>query len=314
MKYFAKITVATTLCVLLASTWARAQAPSGNGSLLGSVTDDTGVSVAAATVGITGPVAESTRTDAHGRFDFENLPPGSYEITVAKGGYQTGKATEAVGAGQAVTIPLTIHLATLTSLRTIGTVCATRDSTFNTSTASVNVVPAQTFQEQGATQVTAVLNEVPGVQISYPGSSANGAAPGAITSPNIRNGLSYETATLIDGHPLSVGLFGDYVTTFLNPYLLQSAEIVKGPGAMAPQVNYAINGTVNFRTKIRRPTSRLSTRSAGAAAMPRSTRSASETRFWTTGSVSSWASPATTIRPRCTSPPPISIRGVVPCF
>jgi hypothetical protein len=35
----------------------------------------------------------------------------------------------------------------------------------------------------------------------------------------------------------------------LNPYLLGDAEIINGPGAMAPQVNYAINGTVNFRTK-----------------------------------------------------------------
>ena len=83
----------------------------------------------------------------------------------------------------------------------------------------------------------------------YPGSSANGASAGAIAFPNIRNGLSYETATLIDGHPLSVGLYGDYVTTFLNPALLGSAEVIKGPGATAPEVDYAINGTVNFRTK-----------------------------------------------------------------
>jgi hypothetical protein len=105
------------------------------------------------------------------------------------------------------------------------------------------------FNMQGATQVTQVLDQVPGVQISYPGGSANGASTGAITFPNIRNGLSYETATLIDGHPLSVGLYGDYVTTFLNPALLQSAEVIKGPGAMPPEENYAINGTVNFRTK-----------------------------------------------------------------
>ena len=78
--------------------------------------------------------------------------------------------------------------------------------------------------------------------------SGNGAAAGAIPFPNIRGGLSFETASLIDGHPVSVGAFGDYVSTFLNAFTLGSVEVVKGPGANAPEVNYAIGGTVNFRT------------------------------------------------------------------
>ena len=97
--------------------------------------------------------------------------------------------------------------------------------------------------------MTYVLDQIPGMQISYPGSAANGASTGAITFPNIRNGLSYETATLIDGHPLSVGLYGDYVTTFLESGAAAVGRSHQGPGATAPQVNYAINGTVNFRTK-----------------------------------------------------------------
>jgi outer membrane receptor protein involved in Fe transport len=236
------------LCLVVTLASAGAQSASF-GSIAGTAVDDTGAAVAAAAVTISGPVARSTKTDARGAFTFSDLPPGGYHITIAKGGYQTAIASQTVHAGETAVLAIGIHLATLTTLRTIGSVRSTAESVFNTSTASVAIVPQQTFAEQGATQVTPVLNEIPGVQISYPGSSANGAAPGAITFPNIRDGLSYETATLIDGHPLSVGLYGDYVTTFLNPYLLQSAEVIKGPGAMAPQVNYAINGTVNFRTK-----------------------------------------------------------------
>jgi outer membrane receptor protein involved in Fe transport len=243
-----KIAIALALCALLSPAQTVAQGPSP-GSIGGSITDNTGAAVAAATISISGPVSKSTKSNAKGEFLFDNLPPGSYRISIAKGGYQTSVATQVLGAGETANVSVTIDLATLTSLRTIGAVKATRESPFNTSTASVNVVTSQTFQEQGATQVTSVLNEIPGIQISFPGSSANGVAPGAIAFPNIRDGLSYETATLIDGHPLSVGLYGDYVTTFLNPYLLQGAEVIKGPGAMAPQVNYAINGTVNFRTK-----------------------------------------------------------------
>jgi hypothetical protein len=138
---------------------------------------------------------------------------------------------------------------TFQSLRTIASVRAAGRGVFNTTPASVNIVSAQTFMDQGQTQVMKVLNETPGIVASLPQSSANGADPGAITFPNIRGALSYETASLIDGHPISVGSFGDYVTTFINPFMLQNVEVIKGPGADAPEVNYAIGGTVNFLTK-----------------------------------------------------------------
>jgi hypothetical protein len=247
MRYYIRIAALITIAALVPSAPLLAQS---SGSIRGTVDDDDGSPVAGAAVSVAGPVREATKTDASGTFAFTGLPNGQYDIAVSKGGYQTSASSPiAVSSATPVTLAIILHVASFSSLRTIAAVKSNRESTFNTSTASVNVVTAQAFVQQGATQVTPVLNEIPGIQISYPGASANGAAPGAITFPNIRDGLSYETATLIDGHPLSVGLYGDYVTTFLNPYLLQSAEIIKGPGAMAPQVNYAINGTVNFRTK-----------------------------------------------------------------
>jgi outer membrane receptor protein involved in Fe transport len=232
-----------------------AGAQPASGTLRGTVKDEGGNAVVAATVSIAGPKTTSTQTDAQGAFAFSGIPSGTYSITVAHAGYQTASQSgEAVSAGTAVELAVVLHAASFSSLKTIAVVSIARAGQFNTSTAAVNEVPAQTFGEQAQPQVTQVLNQVPGVQISYPGSSANGAVPGAITFPNVRNGLSYETASLIDGHPLSVGLYGDYVTTFLNSYLLQSVEVIKGPGAMAPEVNYAINGTVNFRTKDPTPT------------------------------------------------------------
>jgi hypothetical protein len=247
MRYYFRLAALVTIAALVPAAPVLAQ---GTGSIRGTVADDGGAPVAGASVSVDGPMHENTKTDSSGTFTFASLSNGAYEIVVVKGGYQTAATSGvAVAAGNATNLAVTLHVASFSSLRQIAAVKASRDSAFNTSTASIAVVTAQTFAQQGATSVTPVLNQVPGVQISYPGSSANGAAPGAITFPNIRDGLSYETATLIDGHPLSVGLYGDYVTTFLNPYLLQSAEVIKGPGAMAPQVNYAVNGTVNFRTK-----------------------------------------------------------------
>ncbi len=225
-------------------------AQNANATVQGTVTDDSGAPVTNATVVIRGASTYTGTTDKNGAFSISGIAPGVYVLAITKPGYETATATDfAVLGGQTQSVQVTIHPQTFSSLRTIATVRASGQATFNTSPASVSVINAQAFVNQAQPQVGRILNQIPGVQNSLPTSSANGAAPGAITVPNIRGGLSFETASLIDGHPLAVGDFGDYVTTFLSSYLLGSVEVVKGPGAMAPQTNYAINGTVNFRTK-----------------------------------------------------------------
>ena len=227
-----------------------AQADSqSTGSVSGSLHDVSGAPVAGATIAVRGAKSYYALSDAKGNFSVSDIAPGVYEIIVTKPGYQTATDTDyTVLAGQSQNVVVTMHAATFSSLRTIATVRAVGRGTFNTTPAAVNVVPAAAFADQGAVQVTRVLSQVPGVQISFPSSNANAAVPGGITVPNIRGAGSFETATLIDGHPLSVGTYGDYVTTFLNSYMFSNTEVVKGPGATVP-VNDAIGGTLNFRTK-----------------------------------------------------------------
>lgn len=219
-------------------------------SVTGLVTDTSGVPVRGASVTLSGPQRYTATSDDHGRYSLAGVVPGVYTATVSRTGFQTGSEQDvAVTAGQPYALNVQLAAPTLTSLRVIGSSRTIFSrSTFNTSPASVNVVNTQTFIDQGQPQVKAILNQTPGIVISLPATSGNGSSPGAITFPNIRGGLSFETASLIDGHPVSVGAYGDYVSTFLNSFLLQSIEVVKGPGANAPEVNYAIGGTVNFRT------------------------------------------------------------------
>lgn len=226
-----------------------AQASASTADVSGTVKDDTGAPVSGAVVTLSGPSTVSATTDAKGAFSMSNVTQGLYRIIVQKAGFDTATDSISVIAGTPTSLDVHLHISTLTSLRTIATVRTGGRGTINTSTAAIDSVPSAVFAQQGQAQVTRVLNQVPGTQISLPQTSANGSVPGAITFPNIRGALSFETATLIDGHPLSVGTFGDYVTTFLNSALFQGVEVIKGPGAMAPQVNYAIGGTVNFRTK-----------------------------------------------------------------
>jgi outer membrane receptor protein involved in Fe transport len=219
-------------------------------SVSGTVTDTTGAPVSGAGVLLTGPTSYSTTTNGKGAFAISNVAPGVYTVSISKAGYNTAVQNDiALVAGQSQTLTVSIAAVTFSSLRTIAHVSVNGRGAINQTAASIDVVQPQTFIDQAAPQVTRVLSQIPGLQISFPSNSANAAAPGAITIPNIRDATSYETASLIDGHYISVGQYGDNVTTFIDPFVFGSVEVIKGPGAESPVVNNAIGGTVNFHTK-----------------------------------------------------------------
>ncbi|MFN2448527.1 MAG: TonB-dependent receptor domain-containing protein [Candidatus Baltobacteraceae bacterium] len=218
-------------------------------SVTGRVSDENDSPIAGADVSLRGPSRQHTTTDAAGAFTLNGLTPGIYVLAVYKAGYASAVQNDVtLLGGQTTSLAVRLQRQTFSSLRTIASV-RTNGRGINTTPASVDVVTNQTFVDQAQPQVTRVLSQIPGIQISFPSNSANAAAPGSITVPNIRAATSYETASLIDGHPISVGQYGDNVTTFLNSFMFGSVEVVKGPGADAPEVNNAIGGTVNFRTK-----------------------------------------------------------------
>src|SRR3984957_7119489 len=81
----------STLYVFLAlASHVRAQQTLGG--ITGTVTDDSGAVVPAATVTAVGDQTKLTRelqTDAEGAYNFVNLPIGSYTLTVTHTGFQT---------------------------------------------------------------------------------------------------------------------------------------------------------------------------------------------------------------------------------
>jgi outer membrane receptor protein involved in Fe transport len=237
------------LCMAPAAAQTTPAAPAAATTVSGVATDTNGAPLANATLRFRGPADYTVTTDARGAYRV-TVVPGVYTVTASKSGYN--QATEqdfTVVAGQPSTLNVQLSQATLTSLQQIGRVTTrVRGSVFNATPASVQTVTNQTFQDQGQQQVQRVLDQTPGIVIDHPGTSATNASPGAITFPSIRGGLGFETSSLIDGHPLAVGNFGDYVTSFLNADTFQSIELVKGPGANLGQINFAINGAVNFRT------------------------------------------------------------------
>ncbi|MBV9408774.1 MAG: carboxypeptidase regulatory-like domain-containing protein, partial [Candidatus Eremiobacteraeota bacterium] len=222
------------------------------GTIRGVVSDPSAGPLAGATVTARGPAgARSASTGSDGAFAITGLAPGLYQVTAAKGGYQPATLTDlALTGGGEQRVDVTLQAVTLTTLKVIGgTSTSVRGSrsAFNTTPASVASVSQQAFHDQAAPQVMQILDQTPGIVAGQQGGAGNGAAAASVTFANIRGGLAYETATLLDGHPLA-NVSGFYNLQYLNPAVFQSVEIIKGPGAAAPQINYAIGGSVNFRT------------------------------------------------------------------
>jgi hypothetical protein len=229
-----------------------AQNAPNSATVSGTVSDSQGAPINGATVTFSGPTTASATTDANGHYSVA-LAPGVYTQTVEHGGYQTVTQTDLAVVAGGLSVNVSLSASTFSSLQTIGSTRTTASraggrTPFNVTPASVQVTTQQVFKDEGQLQMRQVLDQTPGIISGLPGTSSNTAAPGAITFPDIRGALSFETAALIDGHPLAVQDFGDYVTSFLSPYMFQSVETIKGPGAASPLVNRAIGGTVNFRT------------------------------------------------------------------
>jgi outer membrane receptor protein involved in Fe transport len=227
---------------------AEARQPAATGAITGTVRNGDGLPISGAAVTIQGAGAR-TVTATDGTFAVTGIPGGIYTVVVTRGGFQTSStAGVAVAGGTSTALSITLAQSSFSSLRVIGGTSTTASGRLpiNTTPSSVSVITSQQFADQGSAQIVDLLNETPGVIASQNG--YNGASQGVGWVVQIRGGLAYETESLIDGHPLSVGASGVYNPVLINPYVLQNVELVKGPGSMPTEINGAINGTINYVT------------------------------------------------------------------
>ncbi len=241
-----------TSTTLVASAQAVAAA---TGTLAGVVTDEAHKPMGGVEIRVAGPVARTAVSADDGSFAFNAVPEGVYSVNASRAGFTPIGDNVTVIAGQTTNATLHLAPASFSSLQTIGRVSASGGarSTFNTSTAAITTISGSALTDQGELGVDHALNELPGVTIGistgFTGDgNANGASPLVTGIPTVRGALPYETESLIDGHPMSIGEYGTFNPSFISPYILQDVEVAKGPGAQATNINYAIGGTINFRT------------------------------------------------------------------
>jgi hypothetical protein len=220
------------------------------GQIRGTVTGAHG-GLGGASIEAAGPIVRTTASRADGTFVLSNLAPGLYRVTVHAAGYiEASRADIAIADGETV-VDVTLAAAS-SNLKQIGTVKTTATGGhFNVTPAAVQTISAQVLDERDVPQVREILESVPGVSLSrsseYEGNSS--AAFDNVVFAIVRGGEPFETGTLIDGHPMYGAASNQgFSVGWIPTGIIQSIDIVKGPGATTPSINNAINGSVNFIT------------------------------------------------------------------
>lgn len=147
---------------------ASAAAPSsGSGTVSGTVKDKTGAVVANAQV-VLQPGGTTAATNAQGRFYIQNVPAGSYTVTISDVGFQNAVATITVNAGQNTLADTTLNVASANQRVVVtanigGDVAAINEQ--RTSANILNVMTAEQIQNLPNQSIATVLGRMPGVTV-----------------------------------------------------------------------------------------------------------------------------------------------------
>jgi outer membrane receptor protein involved in Fe transport len=227
----------------------------------GSVASRNGPPIAAASVtlkSVNGSEVAKTTSAADGKFDFEDIPAGSYQLVITAAGYTT-TTTPVTYDGIHPQIAAVALTATGTvSLSTIGTATATVQGGLNISNAPSLSIPNQAFTTTGSFEVDQLLESLPGVTIQ----KTEGSPAGGESLLNIRGvgssddlegpegvGAADEVLVLQDGEPLISGNFGSYDLASLTSAIYSRVELIQGTGGTVLYGTPTIGGVLNLVTR-----------------------------------------------------------------
>ncbi len=212
-------------------------------TITGQVVADAGRGVPSASVLIQGGGQRLTVTTAADGTFTAPVPPGIYTITVTKAGFQTGTTDVTVAAGAATSVNVSLTTASLSTLNVIGRTSSTTQANsarFNVTSTSISTINADQLRARNTADLTAMVQELPGITI-----------PHATSNPNqgfVLRGLRYETVTELDGHPVSSGTSGTFLTNYASSQIFGGVDVLKGGGLDGPISGESGIGIVNLRT------------------------------------------------------------------
>jgi outer membrane receptor protein involved in Fe transport len=211
----------------------HAQTPTG--TISGRVNDQGSLAVPGATVSITSPNLQGTRTTVtseNGDFIFPGLPPGTYTVAVELSGFATVKQTRDVGAGQPVTVDVTLRPAALSE---VVTVTARTDAFTNTVQAATNIQSELLATLPTARTILSAVNVAPAAHATGPNN--------AIT---IGGAMSADNLFMLDGVQIQDNIRGTPFTLFIEDAIQETTVSTSGISA---EYGRFTGGVVNAITR-----------------------------------------------------------------
>jgi len=210
--------------------------------LAGSVKDESRANIPGAEVALIHPqqaVLYATRTDADGKFTFDNIKPGSYELKILGRGFSAYRTAVQITPGATKNLDVVLMVNSLTE-----EVMVTAEAGYVSDARSlaqlVNVISEPKILERSTEVVAQVADEEPGVNLQRTSPSLSAVFVRGLTGRNVAvyvDGVRYTTSAQRGG----VGTF----FSLIEPSSLQTVEILRGPTS-SQYGSDAHGGVVNF--------------------------------------------------------------------
>ena len=219
----------------------------GTYSVKGRVIDAaTGLALAGVILQTVGPTEKNATTDSVGTFSFSGLDAGTYSLQATLIGYET-TLSEEFAIGQGFSLPLTLALqrsSGTSTTRVLARTTVTASRSLQKATVIYEQVSGNTLQHQGVTRAADAIRRMGGVD----NTSSDTASFGDDVHLAIRGIGDLETVSLIDGHPIALGLSGGLNYEITPSFGLRAVQVVYGAGAGDLYGVDAIGGVVDMQT------------------------------------------------------------------
>ena len=210
----------------------------------GTVVDETGGLLPGASVDLTDARTRmSTTTGGRGEYTFDNVAPGTYNLTVSLVGFAQRTQSVSVSAGSTSVPQIQLGIAGQTDVVVVS--AARTPTALIDAPATMTVIPAEVLASTPAQNYGDVLRQVPGVNvIQLSARDIN------ITNRQATATLSNTQLVLLDGRSIYLDFFGLVLWDFLpsNMSDIKQIEVVRGPASAVWGAN-AMTGAVNIITK-----------------------------------------------------------------
>ncbi|HSD48087.1 MAG TPA: carboxypeptidase regulatory-like domain-containing protein, partial [Pyrinomonadaceae bacterium] len=224
-----KLLTLTLLCSLVVlAAWIVAVGQDAQGRIKGTVKDGDGAAVSGVNVSLLLPnraVLRATVTDASGNFTIDNVPAGSYEISVDHTGFVRYRSAVQVASGETRELKVVLEVNPIVENVTVSAEPGLITDRRKVDT-QVNLIPEESIFERAPEVVAQVVDEEPGVNLQRTSPSLSAVFVRGLTGRNVAvfvDGVRYTTSAQRGG----VGTF----FSLIEPSTLETVEVLRGPNS-----------------------------------------------------------------------------------